>query len=667
MSYEKHITLELVASLIGRFGPGSKIAQEVPSWIEHLTGTICPERPNRRPGMSWWGKIRQMAADLIPPANDADGITLRTNAELIGNHFGLSPLETQILTFVAVYKLFDTFEHVVDAAIETKEVNFQLIMGMFCKADEAEVRAALRSTGRLHRSGLLQAERRGRHIRIPYDISDRLCSAIMSDIDSVEHLIALLFPSAGKPEAEWQDFEGLGPNAAFLRELLARAISAGTTGVNILLYGPPGTGKSEFAKVLAKGVNAHLREVGVCDETGTELSRRQRLAEISLAGKMLGARRDTILLFDEMDDLIGSGVPFLGVDRPSKVYANRLLEANPIPTIWTVNSVANCDAAFLRRMTYSVHMRRPSGAIRSRIWARLEQRHCAGLSPDVMSGLAERYDLAPALVSDAMRVAVLCQQGEPAVRQVLDAAARLENGGTAPFLADHHETPWMHELAAADIDLAKIETRLANPTADRNVSFCLEGPTGAGKSAWARHLASVMQMSIIEVHASDLLSKWVGESEQRIAQAFAEARANDAILIFNEADSLLADRREAVRLWEVSQVNEMLTWMESHPLPFICTTNLATRLDPAAHRRFTFRIRFNWLGPAQIDAAWVMHFGTQPPHGLRLIEQITAGDFANVARRLRFLQETDQALILDALFAESANLWGGPRTSGLAN
>ena len=117
-----------------------------------------------------------------------------------------------------------------------------------------------------------------------------------------------------------------------------------------------------------------------------------------------------------------------------------------------------------------------------------------------------------------------------------------------------------------------------------------------------------------------------------------------------------AGRREAVRLWEVSQVNELLTWMENHPLPFICTTNLATRLAPAAYRRFTFRIRFR-----------VMHFGTQPPHGLHLIEQITAGDFANVARRLLFLQETDQALILDALFAESANLWGGPGTSGLAN
>jgi len=667
MSYEKHITLELVSSLAGRFGPSSKIAQEVPSWIEYLTGTICPERPNRGPGMNWWGKIRHMAADLVPIADDADGNTLRTNAELVGKHFGLSPLETEILTFVAVYKLLDTFEHVVDAAIETKEVNFQLIMGLFCKADEAGVRAALRGSGRLQRSGLLQVERRGRHIRIPYDISDRLCSAMMSDIDNVEHLIALLFPSAGKPEAKWQDFEGLGHDAAFLRELLARAIASGIAGINILLYGPPGTGKSEFAKVLAKEVNAHLREVGVCDETGSELSRRQRLAEISLAGKMLGARRDTILLFDEMDDLLGSGLPFLGVDRPSKVYANRLLEANPIPTVWTVNSVANCDAAFLRRMTYSVHMRRPTGAIRSRIWARLELRHGAGLSAYVMSAFAERYNLAPALVSDAMRVAVLCEQGEPVVRQVLEAAVRLENGGIAPRLAGQNEAEWIQELSNTDTDLTKIEARLTNPTADRNVSFCLEGPTGAGKSAWAKHLARVMQMSVIEVHASDLLSKWVGESEQKIAQAFAEARANDAILLFNEADSLLADRREAMRSWEVSQVNEMLTWMENHPLPFICTTNLATRLDPAAHRRFTFRIRFTWLGPTQIRTAWITHFGTQPPDGVRLIERITAGDFANVARRLRFLEENDPSAILDALLAESESIWGAPRPSRIAN
>jgi transitional endoplasmic reticulum ATPase len=123
----------------------------------------------------------------------------------------------------------------------------------------------------------------------------------------------------------------------------------------------------------------------------------------------------------------------------------------------------------------------------------------------------------------------------------------------------------------------------------------LDGPAGTGKSAWARHLARQLGLPVHQKRASDRLSMWGGGSEKAIARALSDARAEGALLIFDEADSLLADRRNAAHQWEVSQVNEMLTWMENHPLPFVCTTNLAEKLDPATQRRFTFRIRFDWL------------------------------------------------------------------------
>ena len=82
----------------------------------------------------------------------------------------------------------------------------------------------------------------------------------------------------------------------------------------------------------------------------------------------------------------------------------------------------------------------------------------------------------------------------------------------------------------------------------------------------------------------------MGETEQRIAAAFREARATQSFLVFDEADSLLADRSFAHRTWEVTAVNEMLTWIESHPIPFACTTNLGSVLDPATLRRFLFKI-----------------------------------------------------------------------------
>ncbi len=90
----------------------------------------------------------------------------------------------------------------------------------------------------------------------------------------------------------------------------------------------------------------------------------------------------------------------------------------------------------------------------------------------------------------------------------------------------------------------------------------------------------------------------------RCAAAFAEAKANGAFLVFDKADSLLGDRIDAVRNWKVTQVNEMLTWMEQHPLPFACTTNLPNRLDPASLRRFLIKPRFTWLTAVQARLAW---------------------------------------------------------------
>jgi len=73
-----------------------------------------------------------------------------------------------------------------------------------------------------------------------------------------------------------------------------------------------------------------------------------------------------------------------------------------------------------------------------------------------------------------------------------------------------------------------------------------------------------MGVPVLHKRASDLLNPFVGGTEQNIAGAFAEAREAQAFLVFDEADSLLLERADAVRSWEISQVNEMLTWMESH-------------------------------------------------------------------------------------------------------
>ncbi len=84
-----------------------------------------------------------------------------------------------------------------------------------------------------------------------------------------------------------------------------------------------------------------------------------------------------------------------------------------------------------------------------------------------------------------------------------------------------------------------------------------------------------------------------------MAAMFAEAEAEQALLLLDEADSFLLDRRGAQRHHELSEVNEMLQGMERFRGIFVCTTNLLERIDAAALRRFSFKILFKPLRPEQ--------------------------------------------------------------------
>jgi len=204
------------------------------------------------------------------------------------------------------------------------------------------------------------------------------------------------------------------------------------------------------------------------------------------------------------------------------------------------------------------------------------------------------------------------------------------------------------ELIRADIDPVELAERLILGD-ERRVSICLQGPPGTGKSAWVRHLADRLGMEVLIRRASDLMSPYVGETEQRIALAFGMARDAGAFLVFDEADSLLGERRDARHSWEVSRVNEMLTWMESHPLPFACTTNLGGSLDGASARRFLFKVTLDFLDRDRSRLAFRRWFGREAPPALDGVEELTPGDFEVVRRKARVMGREEDAEELVAL------------------
>ena len=423
-----------------------------------------------------------------------------------------------------------------------------------------------------------------------------------------------------------------------IESILTAAVKNKSKGINILLYGGVGTGKTQFAKLVAQNTKTQMFEVDYYSTEKEETSRALRINDLNSKKEILSRSDNTCILFDEAEDVMNQ---FTG---SSKAYFNNLLENTPVPIIWTTNNIYDVDPAFLRRMTYTLEFRKLSEEERLAVWKNILKKNKFKVSKTKLEELNRDYDIPPSLISNAINATKLINGDEDNFETFVENVAKVvckkknvrknnTNKDSMPVVLAYNE-----DLVNTDIDIKNLTEKIAN-NGKLNFSLCLYGEPGTGKSLYARHLANVLGLDVLLKRASEIISPYVGETEQNIADAFEEAKAKKAMLIFDEADTFLQNRNNAVRSWEVAQVNEMLTQMESHEYPFVCTTNLLETLDEASLRRFTFKIKFDFLSTNQVNKAFEHFFKIKEPK--IDIKGLTAGDFATVKKKVDFLNIKD--------------------------
>ena len=538
-----------------------------------------------------------------------------------------------------------------------------------------ELGEALRAGSRLERIGLVEnliSEHNITDLADLMKVSEKLPPVLMRQYRDQAELMAVFTRLASKSALTLEDFAFVADDARMLCQLLARAVERKEPGINVLLYGPPGTGKTELAKVVAQAAGLELFEVEYADRDGNSLSGRDRYRSLQIAQIFLKGSAQAALMFDEVEDVFppistetahllaradNAATPHQG-SVSGKAWVNQILETNTVPTLWITNRIEQIDPAFRRRFAYHLELRSPPpGARESLVRKALEGLDALEVRPEFVARLSQRKALTPAQIRTAVRFARLAvvpasPDADPAAPGPLEALIerQLRNAdlalGTGSSGGERPASDLAYDLAHLNVQCQHDMGRVVEALRARgHGSLCFYGPPGSGKTALAEHIAHRLARPLMVRQASDLMSKYVGETEQNMAAMFRDAQAEGAVLLLDEADSFLQDRRGAQRNYEVTEVNEMLQGMERFNGIFICTTNLMDRLDQAALRRFSFKIQFLPLAAAQRQALFLAEacsadatlLTVDLQHRLAQLDQLCLGDFAAVKRQMQIL------------------------------
>lgn len=458
-----------------------------------------------------------------------------------------------------------------------------------------------------------------------------------------------LFKPISDGELSTKDFSYI-TDLPYVTNILKTAYIKGEKGINILLYGVPGTGKTELAKALSKELGATLFGTGslaaIFDGKRTICT--EKIRDVQLINEIIPEDNKPIILIDEAEDIFYNDD---NNDNISKANLNEILEHTKYPIIWTTNNQW-IDVAFLRRFTYCICFDDIPRFKQKEIMENIAKKEDIKISDDIITSMIDNK-LNFGNVKNILHTAKLNNATEENIINHIEQTVRSVGNTYTDF--KHKDGNYFDpRLTNTDIDLIRLSEKIKS-TGKSNFTICSYGAPGTGKSAYAEYLADLLNMSIIKKKTSDLLSMWVGGTEQNIAKAFREAKDSKAILVFDEADSLLQDRRNAHNSWEVTQVNEMLVQMEHHPYPFICTTNLFDKLDQASLRRFTFKIGYKYMTDTQIKLAFKHFFNIDAPVDNFHLSTCTVGDFMNIKKQVEFLGTNSYNDIIEMLHKEQYN------------
>lgn len=198
----------------------------------------------------------------------------------------------------------------------------------------------------------------------------------------------------------------------------------------------------------------------------------------------------------------------------------------------------------------------------------------------------------------------------------------------------------------------------------RQIAINLYGDSGTGKTLAAHAIANELQKPLLIVDYAAVESKYVGETSKNLTQIFKQAKEQQAIIFFDEADAILSRRVTNMTQATDTSVNQtrsvLLTLMNDHEGLIIFTTNFIENYDPAFLRRILAHIKFNLPDVACREQLWKKYIPSNLPHNTNykslaeISENLSGSDISNCVLKAALSAARKGANQLDISYFQQA-------------
>lgn len=556
--------------------------------------------------------------------------------------------------------------------VTQKKPSVDLLLGLLCETKEEKLaaRAAFDPQSALLKYRLLQVidsspDRSSPLISRSLKLDDRVAGFLLGSgqidarLQGSSHLVSPqtdIAPSAVIEEARSRIVEYIN----------SRPDATERTGQRIIFYfcGPYGTGKRWLANLVCRDLCIPLIACDVSKLLAAENSFEEMMW---LLGREAALRKAALCL-ENFDRLLAD-------DDKHLLELKLLIESiRAFPTLtfllgrqpWKPQSLLGEDAF--------VHLDfpTPDEKIRKQLWEMNLKGNFQVADDADQEVLAGKFKLTPGQIRDAISAAEnLARWRSPYDVRVtitdLYAACRAQSNPKLGELARKVEPKFswedlvlppdqMAQLAEVCNQTRHLRTVYSEWGFDRKVSLgkgstaLFTGPPGTGKTMAAEVIAGELNIDLYKIDLSQVVSKYIGETEKNLCRIFDEAQSSSSILFFDEADALFGKRsevRDAHDRYANIEVGYLLQKMEEYDGIAILATNLRQNMDEAFTRRMRFIIEFPFPDEQYRRLIWQVTFPPEAP----LAEDV---DFAWLAREIRLAGANIKNIALAAAFFAAA-------------